>query len=228
MYQLINAGPSPYGRKVAVALHEKGLAFETIYDLPWADAVKTREFSPLEQLPILLCDDGEVIYDSSFIVDWLEWTHPEPALMPASLPERIAARRLQVLSERLMEIAQALIFEYNRPASAQASIERHARKLDGGLPAAEALVASTKQEGAQPHLGEIALATSLLAWEFVIAEGMIPPLPALLWRERFPHITTLIDRLAQRSSFIATQPKPMKVDFQRIMHCSPSAPMAQI
>jgi len=32
MYKLVNAGPSPYGRKVAVALHEKGLPFETIYD----------------------------------------------------------------------------------------------------------------------------------------------------------------------------------------------------
>lgn len=41
MYKLVNAGPSPYGRKVAVALHEKGLPFETIYDLPWTEATET-------------------------------------------------------------------------------------------------------------------------------------------------------------------------------------------
>ena len=61
MYQLINAGPSPYGRKVAVALHEKGIAFETVLDLPWAEAHATRVHSPLEQLPILLPDDGEAV-----------------------------------------------------------------------------------------------------------------------------------------------------------------------
>lgn len=217
MYKLINAGPSPYGRKVAVALHEKGLAFETIYDLPWADAVKTREHSPLEQLPILLTDDGEAIYDSSFIVDWLEWIHPEPALLPTSLRERISARRMQVLAERLMEIAQAFIFEFNRPTTSEANLERNRRKLESGLSAAEAMVAAAAPGGAQPHLGEIALATSLLVWEFVIAQEMIPPLSALIWRNRFPHLAALVGRLEERPSFRATGPQPMVVDFHGVM-----------
>jgi glutathione S-transferase len=102
MYKLVNAGQSPYGRKVAVALHEKGLPFETVYDLPWAEATETRRHSPLEQLPILLRDNGEAIYDSSFILDWLEWFHPETALLPGPLEDRVQARRLQVLGERLM------------------------------------------------------------------------------------------------------------------------------
>jgi glutathione S-transferase len=216
MYRLINAGPSPYGRKVAVALHEKGLAFETVYDLPWADAVKTREHSPLEQLPILLTEDGEAIYDSSFILDWLEWVHPEPALLPATLAEKIAARRLQVLGERLMEISQTLIFEHNRPVPAQANIDRQARKLRSGLPAAEALVAASRSDVTRPNLGEIALATTLLVWDFVISEGMIPALPAFTWRPKCPAMVALIERLERRQSFVLTQPKPMTVDFSGI------------
>jgi len=216
MFQLINAGPSPYGRKVAVALHEKGLAFETIYDLPWADAVKTREHSPLEQLPILLTETNEAIYDSTFILDWLEWTHPEPALMPATLDAKIAARRLQVLAERLMEISQALIFEHNRQVPALAAIERHTRKLISGLPAAEVLVAAAAFDGVRPHLGQIALATSLLAWDFVIAQGMIPPLTGLVWRPICPNISALVDQLEQRDSFIVTRPIPMQVDFHAV------------
>lgn len=217
MYRLINAGPSPYGRKVAVALHEKGLEFETIYDFPWAEAIKTREHSPLEQLPILLTETDEAIYDSSFIVDWLEWVHPQPALLPAQLDQRIAARRLQVLGERLMEIGQAMIFEHHRPAPAQANLDRQARKLDGGLAAAEHLVAHHTTKAAPLHLGEIALATTLLAWDFVIAQGMIPPLPALVWRTRFPQVAELVDRLNSRPSFIATQPRPMQVDFDNVV-----------
>ena len=126
MYQLINAGPSPYGRKVAVALHEKGIAFETVLDLPWGEAHATRAHSPLEQLPILLPDDGEAVYDSSFILDWLEWTHPMPALLPTQLSARLIARRQQVLGERLMEIAQSLIFGKTRQVMA--------RHISVGLP----------------------------------------------------------------------------------------------
>lgn len=213
MYKLVNAGPSPYGRKVAVALHEKGLPFETTYDLPWAEATETRRHSPLEQLPILLRDDGEAIYDSSFILDWLEWFHPEPALLPGPLEDRVQARRLQVLGERLMEIAQAMIFEHHRPVPAQAVMERQERKLNSGLAAAEELLATSVIEGDRPHLGEIALATTVLAWEFVIEQGMIPKLPALVWSSRFPNIAKLVRRLECRESFERSRPKPMTVDF---------------
>ena len=212
MYRLINAGPSPYGRKVAVALHEKGIAFETVLDLPWAEAHATRVHSPLEQLPILLPDDGEAVYDSSFILDWLEWTHPLPALLPKPLPARLIARRQQVLGERLMEIAQSLIFEHHRPDPAQATIERQTRKIGRGLAAAEQLVGQDSPGEGPPHLGRIALGTTLLCWEFVVAQGMTRPLDVLVWRSRFPALTALIERLETRPSFLATRPLAMDVD----------------
>ena len=39
--RLINAPPSPFGRKVAIALHEKELPFETQWDEPWGEATVT-------------------------------------------------------------------------------------------------------------------------------------------------------------------------------------------
>ena len=85
MYKLINAAPSPYGRKVAVALLEKGLTFQTIYDVPWSDETCTPLYSPLEQLPILLGEAGEKIYASTYILDWLEARHPHPPLLPSGV-----------------------------------------------------------------------------------------------------------------------------------------------
>ena len=35
MYQLISATPSPYARKVRIALAEKGLPFELLTEVPW-------------------------------------------------------------------------------------------------------------------------------------------------------------------------------------------------
>ena len=71
-YTLINARPSPYGRKVAIALIEKGISYDVQYDVPWASGTCTPEYSPLEQLPILVSADDERIYDSTYILDWLE------------------------------------------------------------------------------------------------------------------------------------------------------------
>lgn len=213
MYRLINSGPSPYGRKVAIAMREKQIPFEVVYDLPWADAKETRRYSPLEQLPILLTDEEEAIFDSSFILDWLEWTHPDPALLPQKLPERIEARRLQVLGERLMEVGQTLIFEHHRPEPAQGTVDRQVRKLASGLAAAEKFVLRDPIATPLPHLGQIALATTLLVWEFVIEQEMVPPLPPLLWRTRYPAITKLVGELENRESFLATAPRPMPVDF---------------
>lgn len=219
MYKLINAGPSPYGRKVAVALHEKGLAFEMAYDLPWSTAIETRKHSPLEQLPILLVPDSEPVFDSCYILDWLEWTHPAIPLLPAKLADRLAARRLQVLGERLMEIAQSIIFENHRPMPAEATLERQSRKIISGLQAAEEMLAESHGDSDRPpHLGEIAIATTLLCWEFVIAEGVSPALDIFTWRSRYPCITARVNSLDERPSFVSTRPKPMQIDIAGETH----------
>lgn len=212
MYRLINALPSPYGRKVAVALYEKKLPFETIFDLPWAEAVKTRIHSPFEQLPILLVEGEQPVFDSAFILQWLEARHPQPSLLPAEIEARLHALRLQMIGERLMEISQSLIFEHFRdPPSAQ-SIERASRKILGGLAEAERSIGDAPNSGESVHLGHIALATTLLVWEFVVAEAMSPPVDALVWRSRCPSLTSFAEEMEQRSSFVATRPQPMAVD----------------
>ena len=72
MMQLISATPSPYARKVRIALAEKGLPFELITEVPWDNATVTPRYNPLEKLPILILDDGTTVYESSFILEWLE------------------------------------------------------------------------------------------------------------------------------------------------------------
>ena len=52
--KLINNPPSPYGRKVVIALIEKGLPFEIVEDMPWGESTIASQYNPLEQVPILL------------------------------------------------------------------------------------------------------------------------------------------------------------------------------
>ena len=72
MYKLISATTSPYARKVRIALAEKGIAFELLTEVPWDNTTSTPRYNPLEKLPILLLFYGSSIYESSYILQYLE------------------------------------------------------------------------------------------------------------------------------------------------------------
>lgn len=214
-FTLVNARPSPFGRKVAIALLEKGLAFDVQYDVPWGDATCTPEFSPLEQLPILILDNGETVYDSTYILEWLELRYPEPSLLPIDTEARVAAKKRQMLGERLMEIAQNLIFELHRPDPSEAWVGRQTRKLLGGFAELERLHTGRLMDQDSPiDLGDIAVSTTLLLFEFAVATNLSPIIDALVWRERYPALTQFVETLERRPSLLATQPSSMIVDLQ--------------
>ena len=71
MFRLISAIPSPFARKVRIALLEKISLFELITEVPWDDTMTVPQHNPLEKLPALICVDGSSIYNSSFT--WIGW-----------------------------------------------------------------------------------------------------------------------------------------------------------
>ena len=212
---LINARPSPFGRKVAIALIEKDIEFAVSYDLPWGGETCTPKYNPLEQLPILIDEKGEAIYDSTYILEWLEAKFPTPPLLPTGVERRLAAKKRQLLGERLMEIAQNLIFEMHRPNPSTAWIERQTRKILGGFAEMERLHANhqANDEGTI-DLGDIAIGTTLLLFEFAVAAGLSPAIDALMWRRRYARLTQLVEGLESRPSFVATVPRHMDVNLQ--------------
>lgn len=206
---LITAGPSPFGRKVAVALLEKGISFETILDTPWSGETITRHHSPLEQLPILLAGN-ETVFDSTLILEWIETRYPTPPLLPIDVDARLAARKRQVLGERLMEVAQTLILELHRPQPGADWVERQTRKIEGGLAALEQLYRVRGQSALD--LGDIAVATTLLLFEHAVSAGYSPDIEVLHWRSRYPSLTAFVTRVEKYPSFVATRPQAMTLD----------------
>jgi glutathione S-transferase len=214
-FTLINARPSPFGRKVAIAMIEKGIAYNVRYDVPWGKQTCTPEFSPLQQLPILVTEQGENIYDSTYILEWLEARYPSPSLLPADVDRRLAAKKRQLLGERLMEVAQSLIFELHRPDPSSAWVERQTKKIFGALTELERLQSEHRvSANGSIDLGDIAIGTTLLLFEFVVVAGLSPPIDALLWRGRYARLTQFIVQLEKRPSFATTVPQPMDVDLQ--------------
>ena len=51
MMKLLSATPSPYARKVRIALAEKALPFELLTEVPWNADATTGKYNPLEKCP---------------------------------------------------------------------------------------------------------------------------------------------------------------------------------
>jgi glutathione S-transferase len=143
MYRLISASPSPYARKVRIALAEKGIEFELITEVPWESTTQTPRYNPLEKLPILLLENGESVYESSYILEYIELKHPTPPLVAKDVDQRLAARRLEVICDGVCDAVVLTFFERRRPRECQ-SIQwsaRQRRKIEGGVREMARLVA---------------------------------------------------------------------------------------
>jgi len=213
--KLINAKASPFGRKVAIALIEKGIPFEMVFDEPWSEHTCTPQYNPLEQLPILVADDGEVAFESSFILEWIERRFPSPPLLPPDDDRILAAKRLQVLAEGVMMAAGAIVSELSRPAPGTAWIERQKRKVAGGIGAIQHEVGG-KEFAIGDRFGQadIGIGCNLSMLTFMAADLQVQDVS---WRENHPALAAYVDKLEARPSFQKTQPRSMVVDLGAVM-----------
>lgn len=217
--KLVNSTPSAFGRKVAIALKEKNIAFEMVMDVPWNDRTIVPQHSPLQQLPILVTDEGENIYDSMYILEWLERRHPEPALLPKDVDGALAVKRLQLLSERLMEVIVLVVFEEQREHPSAAWTERQRRKLGGGIAEVARLVGTRVPAAGEPiTYADIATASALTWFDFMLSNGLFAQVPEARWRQQYPNLVAYVDALEARPSFAETRPVMFQVDLPAVVH----------
>lgn len=157
--ELISGPLSLFGKKVEIALAEKGIPFARTL----APFTQTKGYSPKDprvtahnpkgEVPILI-DGGLVLYDSTVIVEYLEDLRPQPALFPSSPAERARCRLLELYADEIILSSIRLLMHRNEPgaklredwaareataARAMADIERHFAKTDADLTAGEFL-----------------------------------------------------------------------------------------
>ncbi|GAC1530746.1 MAG: glutathione S-transferase family protein [Ramlibacter sp.] len=195
MLKLISATPSPYARKVRIALAEKGIPFELLTEVPWHSTTVTPRYNPLEKLPVLLLPDGSSVYESSYILQYLELKHPQVPLLPHDIDDKLAALKLQVLCDGVCDAVVLTLFERRREGGGSPEwLARQRRKIDGGVAAMARLVDSKVWAvGDRFTLGDIAVGT--------VAGYLSVRLAELRWRELYPEMAVFCDRLEQRPSF---------------------------
>ncbi len=206
MFKLISATPSPYARKVRITLAEKGLPFELITEVPWDSCTATPKYNPLEKLPVLILADGSSVYESSYILQYLELKYPHPAMLPADVDGLLAARRLEVLCDGVCDAVVLTFFERRRAAQCQ-SVEwaaRQRRKIEGGVREIARLIGDrTFAVGDRFGHGDIAAGTVLGYLGIRFAE--------FDWRTLHPNLAAYAAALETRPSFAASVPVPQTI-----------------
>lgn len=206
MMRLISATPSPYARKVRIALAEKGLSFALVTEVPWHGTTSTPKHNPLEKLPVLILDDGSAVYESSYILQWLEIKHPKPPLLPADGDGILAARRLEVLCDGVCDAVVLTLFEKLRGEGRTSTewLARQRRKIEGGMREVARLIGPREWAvGSHFTLGDIAAGT--------VCGYVSLRYPDLDWRALYPPLATYCARLEQRPSFRDTQPTAQQI-----------------
>jgi glutathione S-transferase len=202
--KLFYSATSPFVRKVVVAARERGLMdrleFVPAVVVPTEVNAGLAPENPLMKVPTLVLEDGEALFDSGVIVEYLDTLHDLPPLIPPPGPARWRALRIQALADGLLDAAVLVRYEtFLRPEPLRWSawVDGQMRKVRQALAglAAESL---TTQDPV--GLAEIAVACTLGYLDFRY--------PDEDWRTQHPGLAAFDSVFADRPSMTATRPPP--------------------
>jgi glutathione S-transferase len=96
---LIGMFDSPFVRRVAVTLKLLEIPFEHANWSVGKDFERIREYNPLGRVPTLVIGEGDALFESGAILDYLdELAGPDRSLMPAAGPDRRRALNLMAMA----------------------------------------------------------------------------------------------------------------------------------
>jgi glutathione S-transferase len=198
--KLYFAKASPFARKVRVLVAEKGIVgIEEVELSPWARPAELVAANPLSQVPTLVTDAGEPLYDSLVICEYLDQFGHGTRLLPPEGAARWQVLRRHAIATGLAESVLHIAVEnlrrdpqFRSPAAIEgwcASIHR----------AADGLEREIGDFGDTPTLAHIALGTALGYCDFRAGQHID-------WRTGRPALAAWHEVFAQRPSMQATRP----------------------
>ncbi len=103
---------SPFVRRVAVSMNLLGMPFEHRNWSVGRDFELIRQFNPLGRVPTLVQPDGEALFESAAILDYLDdCAGPERALLPGTGKDRREALRLMAIAIGAAEKGVSQLYE---------------------------------------------------------------------------------------------------------------------
>jgi glutathione S-transferase len=166
--KLIGMLDSPYVRRVAISAKCLGIPLEHESVSVFRNFEQFQQINPVVKAPTLVLDDGEVLMDSTLIIDYLEaLAAPGKSLIPNDLKQHLRSLRLIGLALAACEKSVQLYYERSlRPAQIQYApwMER----VEGQLAAAYSALERELEKQPLKTDGSIAQdgITLAVAWSF--------------------------------------------------------------
>lgn len=166
--RLIGMLDSPYVRRVAISLEFLGVPFSHESVSVFSTFEQFKGINPVVKAPTLVCDDGELLMDSSLILQYVEATRPGiESLWPKDPIEYQHDLRAVGLALAACEKSVQIVYERNlRPAAAQHEpwVERVTGQVLAAYAALEQEVQRRSKAFQDPR--RQASITTAVAWQF--------------------------------------------------------------
>lgn len=193
--KLYSSPTSPYVRKVRVLALELGTPLELQPVAVHAIPSDFGKINPVNRIPALELDDGELIFDSRVICEYLD-VAAGGRFLPSAGPERWRVLKLQVFGDGILDAAVPRYFELQRPPQ-QRSDHRLAEYERSMRQTLDALEQEAERLG-EANLGAIAVGCALGYLDFRFADEP--------WREGRPRLAAWYEAFAARPSMAQTAP----------------------
>lgn len=133
--KLLYTTNSPYARKVRIVAAEKHIELVQEEVVLSAPDCPVKQYNPLGKVPVLVLPDGDSLYDSRVIVEYLDNRTPLAHLIPQDLGAKVKVRRWEALADGVCDAAVATMLEQRKPADLQdaAFITKQLGKVTLGL-----------------------------------------------------------------------------------------------
>ena len=126
---------SPYARKVRIVAAEKHIEIKLEEVVLAAPDCPVKQYNPLGKVPVLVLSDGDTLYDSRVIAEYLDNRTPLAHLIPTDNSSKISVRRWEALADGVCDSAVAVMIEQRKSVELQDSsyIAKHMDKVTRGL-----------------------------------------------------------------------------------------------
>lgn len=177
--KLIGMLDSPYVRRVAISLQCLGLRFEHEPLSVFRNFEQFQRINPLVKAPTLVSDDGEVLMESSLIIEYAERLASPRTLMPEGLDAFVHAQRVVGLALIACEKSVQIIYERDlRPSDKRHEpwLERVTGQLLAAYAALEQEIARRPPAVTSAAITQDAISTAV-AWQFTqqLLPAVVPP-----------------------------------------------------
>ena len=199
--KLLGSPASPYTRKVRIVLTEKKIECEMeMVDVNPVDN-PVNAHNPLGKIPALILDDGNALYDSRVIVEFLDSVSPISRLIPEATRDRVAVRRWEALADGVLDAGLLVRYESLRDKKEQSKAwtDKQLARMKRGMDQV------AKEIGTYCHADRYSLADiavgCCMGWLDFRKPGGVD------WRGEYAPVARHHDKMMERAAFADTVPK---------------------